>query len=134
MELLRCHIEEYGGQDGVVALLVFADIVLATDHLDLSEGLDALEGWKVVEVGMGELVAICAAFGIGHVALPTSPGLGQAGVGSVLEVADALARAWPRVIKRAGKSFMVSRPKPIGEGDITHSARRRAVRRRSQMR
>jgi hypothetical protein len=93
MELLRCHIEEYGGPDGVVALLVFADIVLATDYLDLSEGLDVLEGWKVVEVGMGELVAICAAFGIGHVALPTSPGLGQAGVGSVLEVADALARA-----------------------------------------
>jgi hypothetical protein len=93
VELLRCHIEGYGGPDGVVALLVFADIVIAKDYLDLFEGLDSLEGWKVVEVGMGELVAICAAFGIGYVALPTDPGLGQAGVGPVLEVADALARA-----------------------------------------
>ena len=90
-------------------------------------GLLALHANEVV--GMGELVAICAAFGIGHVALPTSPGLGQAGVGSVLEVADALARAWPRVIKRAGKSFMVSRPKPIGGGDTTRSTRDRAGRR-----
>jgi hypothetical protein len=92
VELLRCHVEEYGGPDGVAALLVFADIVLATDYLDASEGLDAQEGWKVVEVEMGELVAICAAFGIGYVALPYGPGCGQAGVGPVLDVADALAR------------------------------------------
>jgi hypothetical protein len=93
VELLRGHVEEYGGPDGVAALLVFADIVLATDYLDLSEGLDAQAGWKVVEVGMVELVALCAAFGIGYVALPTSPGWGRAGVGPVLDVADALARA-----------------------------------------
>jgi hypothetical protein len=80
----------YFDEDEVSALLVFGNAATAEHYVGESEGLSLADGWRAVEVNLGGLVTVCAAFGIGYVALPGGPRLGKVLGGTVLDVAQAL--------------------------------------------
>jgi hypothetical protein len=87
--VLRAHVdhEDYGN---VEALLIFEDSEEANAYLQDSEEVDAEDGWVPIPTEVDQLPVLCAVSGIGYLAVPTSPGLGLAGVGPVLDVVDRL--------------------------------------------
>jgi hypothetical protein len=93
IELLRFRVPYGEDDEDVVALGLFHNTALAERYLDETEGLALADGWRAATMDLGDLVAVCAAFGIGYVAIPTGPGLADAYVGPVLEVAENLAEA-----------------------------------------
>jgi hypothetical protein len=93
IELLRFRIPYGENDEDVVALGLFHNAVVAERYLDETEGLALADGWRAATMDLGDLVAVCAAFGIGYVAIPTGPGLADSYVGPVLVVAEKLAEA-----------------------------------------
>jgi hypothetical protein len=91
IDLLRFRVPYGDEDDDVVALGLFHNTAVAERYLDETEGLALADGWRAVEMGLGDLIAVCAAFGIGYVAIPTGPGMADSYVGPVLEVAKNLA-------------------------------------------
>jgi hypothetical protein len=89
VQLLRAAMDHVA-EGEVESLLIFGNAETAEHYVKESEGLSLAYGWRAVEVSLGDLVAICAAFGIGYLALPGGPGLGKVLGGPVLDVAQAL--------------------------------------------
>jgi hypothetical protein len=95
VRLLSVRVEYEDLGEEVEAILVFSDTTEARHYLDNSTEawICAEDGWVVLPMRLGELPVLCAVSGIGYIAVPMSPGLGQAGVGPVLDVVASLARA-----------------------------------------